>query len=443
MLKFGSDLKTASLGQLAESMRSPLFRNGYALILNSAATSGLGILYWMLAARLYPAEVVGLNSAIISAMALLSTVSRVNLSDALLRFLPRAGHTATRLVIGSYVASLILALVVGMGLFAWLGLVPGALTFLRGGDLFAAVFIGATLCWSVFGLQDYVLTGARQALWVPIENGAFAALKIVLLVWFATSFRDYGIFTSWTIPVALSLLPVNWLIFRRVLPAFVQATERTAQPLSPQQIAKFALGNYAGALFWMAATMLLPLIVTQMLGAKANAYFYQPWLIASSLQLVASNMGMSLTVEGSHDQSRLHNYSRRVLIHTSKLLVPLVGATMLAAPFVMAIFGADYAAQGSVLLQLLALAAFPYLVMSLYLSRARVERNLAGLVGVQALFCVLALGLTVVLLPVQGITGVGWAWLAAQSAVALLLLAREFGPALRRNTVEIGRSSPN
>ncbi len=436
-------------------MRTPLFRNAYALILNSAATSGLGILYWMLAARLYPAEVVGVNSAIIAAMMLLSTLSRVNLGDALLRFLPRAGRMATRLVGYSYLVAVVLALVVGVLLYIGLNFVPTTLTFLRGDSVFTIAFILATMAWSVFGLQDYVLTGARQAVWVPIENGAFALLKIILLIAFAATFTAYGIYISWTIPVVLSLVPVNWLIFRYVLPRHAsesvadsdtvpnaesgdwrRANAHSAPPASARQIGEFAVGNYVGALFWMAATMLLPIIVTEMLGAKANAYFYQPWLIASSLQLIVSNMSMSLTVEASRNQARLQNYSRRVLTHTAKLLVPLVGVTIIAAPFVLRVYGEEYANQGTLLLQLLALSAFPYLIMRLYLSRASVEGNLNALVSVQAVFCALVLGFSIALLPMLGIVGVGWAWLGAQCLVALLLIANQLRPRLREEVIQ-------
>src|SRR5437016_588970 len=48
---------------LVAHLRLPLFRNGYALLFGSAATSGLGLLYWVFAARFYPAELVGINSA--------------------------------------------------------------------------------------------------------------------------------------------------------------------------------------------------------------------------------------------------------------------------------------------------------------------------------------------------------------------------------------------
>lgn len=47
--------------KLLTQVGSPLFLNGYALVLSSGATSVLGIGYWIVAARLYSEEAVGLN----------------------------------------------------------------------------------------------------------------------------------------------------------------------------------------------------------------------------------------------------------------------------------------------------------------------------------------------------------------------------------------------
>lgn len=436
MLKLSATARSFAPGGVLKLARMPLFRNAYALILNSVATSGLGIVYWVLAARLYSTELVGVNSALISAMMLLSTISRVNLGEALLRFVPSAGTATLRLVGGAYLVSLALALAVGLLLFGALSLVPDTLSFLRGDLTFMLVVVLCTMAWSIFGLQDYVLTGARQAVWVPFENAAFALLKIVLLVAFVGVFGRYGIFASWTIPVVLSLLPVNFLIFRYVVPRHARTRVPGTEPIQAGPVAKFALANYAGSLFWMAATLLLPILVTEMLGPKANAYFYQPWLVASSLQLIASNMGMSLTVEAARDPQSLMTYSRHVLTHTLKLLVPAVGGIVLAAPFLLRLFGSDYESQGTLLLQLLSLAAFPYLIMKLYLSQASVRNNIKGLMGVQAVFCMLVLGLSIALMPLLGIAGVGWGWLIAQSLVALWLLATRLRGLVRpeRNT---------
>lgn len=100
------------LSRLLEHLRSPLFFNGYALTLSSAATSIIGLLYWLLAARYYPAEVVGRNSAAIATILFLSGLAGLNLDGTLIRFIPRAGQAAGRLVGMVYAISILVALLV-------------------------------------------------------------------------------------------------------------------------------------------------------------------------------------------------------------------------------------------------------------------------------------------------------------------------------------------
>ena len=47
-------------------LRLPIYRNGYALLFSGVISAGLGLIYWLLAARFYPPELVGLNSALIA-----------------------------------------------------------------------------------------------------------------------------------------------------------------------------------------------------------------------------------------------------------------------------------------------------------------------------------------------------------------------------------------
>ena len=42
--------------RVTEHLQSPLYRNGYALVVATGATSVLGFLYWILAARRYSAR---------------------------------------------------------------------------------------------------------------------------------------------------------------------------------------------------------------------------------------------------------------------------------------------------------------------------------------------------------------------------------------------------
>src|SRR6266545_1216348 len=311
-------LRNISVQRLVAHARTPLYRNGYALMLSAAATSGLGVIYWMLATRYYPAEVVGLNSAVISAMLLVAGVAQLSLVSVVTRFLPRAGRATGRLVGGAYGLTLTVAALAGLLFVLGVRLWSPALAFLGASPLFALWFVLATMAWCIFTLQDSVLAGMQQTVWVPIENAIFAVAKIVLLL-FAWPATHYGIFASWTIPGAAVLLPVSYLIFRRLLPRHAQSSAAQAEPLLPRRIAGYAASNYIGSMLSLAVNTLLPLLVLHQLGPRANAYFAQPWLIASSLQLIAGNMAVSLTVEAATDRERLAGYARRALVHTARL----------------------------------------------------------------------------------------------------------------------------
>jgi O-antigen/teichoic acid export membrane protein len=255
-----------------------------------------------------------------------------------------------------------------------------------------------------------------------VENTVYALAKLILLVLFARWQPRYGIFASWTLPALLLLLPVNWLIFRRLLPAHMATPAAAAEPsASTARIAAYVSGNYLGQLFSLAYTMLPPILVLQLAGSTASAYFYLPWMIASLLRLVASNMSTSLIVEASLDAAGAQQHFRRALAHTMRLVVPLALVVALAAPWLLLIFGVDYAAEGGALLRLLALATLPSAVFSLYVGLLRVQNRIRPIVAAFALTAVLTLGLSALLLPIYGINGVGVAWLASQSVAALVL----------------------
>ena len=79
--------------RVVEHLKSPLYRNGYALIVATGATSVLGLLYWVLAARRYSQVDVGRNSALIASMTFLANLAHLNLTNGLNRFVPTSGRS--------------------------------------------------------------------------------------------------------------------------------------------------------------------------------------------------------------------------------------------------------------------------------------------------------------------------------------------------------------
>jgi O-antigen/teichoic acid export membrane protein len=423
--------RSGSVARILSNVRNPLYRNGYALTASSAIVSLVGVAYWLLAARHYPVAVVGTNSAAIAVMTFLSGLAGLYMDGTLVRFIPRAGVATVRLVgLVYFVITIVAALVSGMFLFG-LRVWSPALLFLTSSPWLSVGFVFATVTWCIFVVQDGVLTGLRQAVWVPVENAIYAVAKLGLLLVFSYFLPEYGILASWTVPTVMLIVPINYFIFRRLIPRHTQAAQNMASPLNPVSVVKYAGGNYIGLLFYLAYSMLPPVMVLELAGSSASAYFYLPWVIGSLLRLVATNMSTALVVEGSLDQTRLPEYFRRALVNTTRLLAPVVAIVVVAAPHLLRIFGDDYATEGMSLLRLLALATIPNIVVFLYVGLLRVQNRIGEVIVVHGLTGLAMLGLSYVWLRSYGIAGVGLAWLVTQTGVAMFLLATELRPILR------------
>ena len=419
----------AALALVRTRLQVPLYRNGYALVASSALTSALGLVFWLLAARAYPAATVGLNAALISAMTLLADLAQLDLKSALNRFLPTAGSATARLTARVYVLVLVLSAVAAAIFLAGAGWWSPALAFLNRGD--ALWFVVATMAWTIFVLQDSVLAGIRQAALVPVENLVFAVAKIGLLVAFAGVAPQLGVFLAWTLPVVLMVGPLNLLIFRRLIPAHVRATRGRAYAASTRSMARYLAGDYAGYAFWSATVGLLPLVVLHLAGPEATASYFVAWSIAYGLYLVSSGMGQSLLAEGALDLAGLRGHVRRTLCETLAIVIPGAAVIVLLAPVVLRLIGAGYLEETIETLRWLALSAVPYVVVLVHVNAARAARRMRAVVVTYASLCGLVVATGLPLLVVHGIEGLGWAWMIAQSVVATVIGVQHVRPARR------------
>jgi len=405
-----------------------LLRTGHLLTLSSLATSAIGLLYWASATRTYGAATVGTSYAAVSALSFLAGIGQFNLGNVLIRFVPSAGSRLRRLVLGSYAAAALGTLVAATAFVLLIPAISPGLGFLRAPAL-AAAFVLGTVAYSVFTLQDGVLTGLRRPGWLLTENFGFAVLKVGLLVALAgTVLRTQGILLSWVAALVAAIAVTNAMLFARVIrrgrprsvPPTVPAVP-TVQTVSPRM--RYIAADYAGELLWMATMSLPPILVLNLLGPEQGAYYGLAWLIAHTLYMVSINMGLSLMVETAREPGRIDRL-RHMLKHTGLLLAGGVAVTVAAAPLILRVFGAGYAHGGSTLLRLMALSALPNLVIVAAVSIARTRQRMWLVVAVYATFCALVLGLTGVLTTVLGLAGAGVAWLTGTTVVAGVLLLR-------------------
>jgi O-antigen/teichoic acid export membrane protein len=426
----------APLASLVAHLRDPLFLNAYALGLSGVITSGLGVVYWAVAARLFPADVVGVNASLLSLVTLLASVSQLNLRSGFGRFVPVAGSRTSTLIRWGYVSAIGLALVTGIGLVVLIANAPSLLEGIEVTPLLAWLFPLAVVLWTAFLVQDHALVALRRTAIVPIENGVFALAKILLLFPLASVVTAYGILVSWVVPTAIAVVVVSgWLLARLVPRAQREAAEAAAagEPdgdgsVTAGGVARYIGADYAGSLLAIGSTSILPVLVLGALGAASSAHFYMVNLIAMATQLVPSVLATSLLVEVASSNATFERDGRRVLRQLAVLLGPIVVVLVVFAEPILGIFGPSYAAEGATALRLMALAGIPYALINLAFIRLRLEGRVRWIVVAQAVLAALLVVPALVVLPALGITGLAVVMLVSQTLVAVVLSWLELRP---------------
>jgi O-antigen/teichoic acid export membrane protein len=405
--------------RLREHLRVPLHVNALALATSAGLTAVLGLVYWAAAARTYTPAQVGTQSALISAMLLVGGMAEVGADSLLIRFLPVAGREGRRLAARLYgvaaCAGVVGALAFAFGTSVW----APALDFIRTDRWWLVGFVIATVVACLYAVQDSVLTGARRAPWVPVENGLVSLSKIVLVLIFGGFVGAGGIFGSWNIPTTLAVAIVTLIVFARLLP-----TQRDAAPQLPtaRTLGRYMVGNYVASLFALASINATPLIVINQLGPEEAAHFFVPWAIFNGLQLFATSISYSLIVEAASNEAQMVPLFRRAIVHTLVTLTPIAAAVALVGPPLLHILGHSYAVGGGPLLRWLAAASIPAVTVPLAITLARL-RNRPGLViVVQAAWSSLVLVGAYVALRETSIDGVGIAVLGAALLLATVLV---------------------
>ena len=163
----------------------------------------------------------------------------LNLASIFHRFLYSAGAKAGIVLRAGYASRACVALLSATGFLT----LTGHHDYIPAGTVHAALFVVAVALWTVFTIEDAALTGLPASFWVPVENTSFAMAKLVCLPLFAAITPLTGVFDSWTLPLIGCIVPVNYYIFRRLLPEHLaMAGNRVSLP-SPRVVGSIVVGR--------------------------------------------------------------------------------------------------------------------------------------------------------------------------------------------------------
>lgn len=397
--------------------RVSLYRNAGYIMLKSAGGAILGFVFWMIAARLYSSYHVGIASALIAGMGLLSSLSLLGLNIGLTRFLPQ--YEDKRGIINSCftvvgIFSIVLATVFIVGTPLW----SPPLSFLREDTKFLLSFVLFATVGSLLLIQAQTFIAFRSAKFAFAQQMVRQGLKVVLVT-MLVSFGVFGIFSSWGIASLVALLVANLFLLRKVQPDYFPLPQIKKKVVN--ELGQFSLGNYGAEVISGAQFYILPLMIINILGAESSAYFRIAYGVADLLFMIPVAVTMALFAEGSRDPEKLHTNVLKAIKVIFLLLTPAILLVLFLGDKILLLFGSEYSGNALKLLWILALSSIPFAINELYVMIKRVELKVKPVVYTYSGIIIPVLGGSYILASKIGLTGVGFSCILGQGVVAIFI----------------------
>ncbi|MEU6988105.1 lipopolysaccharide biosynthesis protein [Streptomyces sp. NPDC046324] len=410
-----------------------LTRSSFFLMASSLAMAVLGFVFWIIVARLYPPEQVGLATTLISATELIAFFSLFGLNSTLIRFLAPAGTRnaqITKSVLLVTGAACILASAYLFGL-RWYG---QDLLFVRADLVLSAAFVAFCVFAALNQLTDAVFIGARKPQYNLVVDGGVQGLTKIILPLFLVGVGSYGIVTASGGACAAAVLASFFFLWRRAGFRFDLRLRRA--PLLPQ--AGFSAASYAFSALTLVPILVTPLIALHWLGPAAAGYYFVAFQIANLLNTLSDNVGEALLAEVSYDETRFAQMLRRSAVILAAVQVPASVVLVAAAGLVLRLFGGSYVDHARGPLIVLTLGALAVALRTWASFGLKLAGRLGHLVASGVVLTAVTVGLAVAWAP-RGLLWIGWAWLIGNLASGVYACLALFA---RRRTANRPASTP-
>lgn len=385
-------------------LQNPFFKNSIFIILTSLSSAGFGFIFWMLAAKMYSAEDVGIATALISSIGLLIMFSRFGLDFSIIRFFP--GNDRNKIFSTSVIITTISVIVLGI-------------TFIIGVDLFspelyilksthnAEIFLISLIISSVTALTAISFVAIRKAAYQLVQS-TIMGLRILLLIPLIT-FGAMGVFGAVSISTLIAMIVAMLLLSRSDIKLkFVIDREFLNKSFN------FSVSNYLAGMFTTGPSLILPIMALNMLGAEQAAFYYISYTIVSLLFTISNAISTSLFVEGSHGEA-LKSTVMKSIPSIFILSVPLAAILFIWGGWILERIGEGYAGGGFEVLRVMVIASFFVGINQLCFAIQRVQKQTRGLLILSGVIFGLIVGLGYIFLDMFGVVGIGYAWLVGNA----------------------------
>lgn len=416
-VKYNTIPKIRFLNKTFINIRQPLIANAFFIFGINLISSFIGFIFWCVTSRLYPASQIGLASAIISSIALVSSIAGLGINIGLIRFLPESENQAG-LLNSIFTFNFITSIFFSICFLFSIDYFTTALEPLRENFLLYSFFIifveVATLGASV---RD-TFVASRKAHFAFIYT-FIANLSRLPLIFLTVNLGISGIIGITTLSFFIALLICLVLFVPKVVRNyhfFITIDFRPIRSLIP-----YSIGNYLAGLLIQLNQTIIPILVLNLLGPEANAYTYIALMISSFLTSPGIALATSAFAEGSNDPRKIKSTLLKATSIGMMVTIPISFLAGINANLLLSFFGYRYIEARDLLIYLT--TASPFVVsMQLYFTYLRLYKFIKKLLVTSGLISFIALLSFSFLAPRFGILGVGISFILGYSFGFALLL---------------------
>jgi O-antigen/teichoic acid export membrane protein len=410
--------------EVKRALEGPLVRNAASLYGATIITSLLGFIYWFVAARLVPAQAVGIASALQSAAQFLSYFCVIGLNTLVISELAADKERARSLILTAVacvgIVSLVLSAVVGVGLQSLSSAIREGVHGPVGLLIFALLGTSTTV---LLVLDDSCIGLLRGDLQFK-RNAVFAVSKLALLpvlIWAWASASGMELVVAWLAGLAISSVTLG-LQLRKLTCG--QSSRLEFRPLLAKR--HLMVGHHWLNLSIQSPRLLLSVLVVLIIGPSANAAFTAAFLVVGFVNVIPSQLSTVLFALAPGDEAALRQQVRKTMRICRLLSFLSAVFFFIFAGLILRIFGHDYL-QATTALIILSLTTYPQSLKAHYVAIARVRGHMQSAAFRTTVGACLEVGCAAAGAYVHGLTGLAVGYLVATLTEAVLFSPSVFG----------------
>lgn len=403
-----------NLNEFKNHLKDPLFRNSFYILLSLLTGAVLGFVFWIIAAKIYTQQEVGINTALISALSLIAVISFLGLDQSIIRFFPE--RDKFRVLLTSSLVIMFSAFLFGIIFLLGVNLWAPDLALIKNN---LPAFFTSLIAFSLITPIGNAFIALRKGNYYFYQN-LLMNLRIILVI--LPFLGNLGIFLSFGISSVIALIFSFILIYKLKIKNIKNNKGYNFDWDFLRESFHFSAGNYFFSLFSTIPLFLLPIIILNVLGSGETAYYYITYTIASFLFMTSGAFSTSLFVEGSHGES-LRKNALKSLIAIFIILIPMAIFIYFFGGYLLGLFGESYVNAFN-LLKVMVVSSFFYAICQVYFSIGKVRKNIRDLIIISLLIFIMLLGLSYPLMLQFGILGIGYAWVISYFIGSIFVLLK-------------------